>query len=54
MRHFSYEEGLKECDIATVEKRRLRRDQIIFFRILKGYENIVSHSIMMVELEDMR
>ena len=38
LRNFSYEMRLKECDLITLETRRLR-DQIEVFKILNGYEN---------------
>ena len=40
LRDLSYEERLKECGSTTLDTRRLRRDQIDFFRILNGYENL--------------
>ena len=40
LRDLSYEECLKECGLTTLETRRLRGDQIEFFKILNGYENI--------------
>ena len=36
----SCKERLKECDLSTLETRRLRGDQIEFFKILNRYENI--------------
>ena len=40
LRDLSYEERLKECGLTTLERRRLREDQIEVFKILNGYENI--------------
>ena len=40
LRDLSYEERLKECDLTTLETRRLRGDQIEVFKILNWYENI--------------
>ena len=40
LRDLSYEECLTECGLTTLEKRRLRGDQIEVFKILNGYENI--------------
>ena len=40
LRNLSYEECLKECDLATLETRRLRGDQIKGFKIMNGYGNI--------------
>ena len=31
---------LKECDLTTLETRRLRGDQTKVFKILNGYENV--------------
>ena len=36
----SCEMRLRECDLTTLETRRLRRDQIEVFKILNEYENI--------------
>ena len=38
--NISYEMHLTECGLATLETRRLRRDQIEVFKILNGYETI--------------
>ena len=32
---------VKECGLATLETRRLRRDQIEVFKILNGYEILI-------------
>ena len=40
LRNRSYEECLKESGLTILETRRLRGDQIEFFKILNGYENI--------------
>ena len=40
LKNLSYEERLKECDLTTLETRRLGGDQIEVFKILNGYENI--------------
>ena len=40
LRDISYEMRLKECGLATLGNRRLRRDQIEVVKILNGYENI--------------
>ena len=40
LKDLSYEEHLKECGLTTLETRRLRGDQIEFFKKLNGYENI--------------
>ena len=40
LRYLSYEECPKEYGLTTIEKRRLRGDQIEVFNILNGYENI--------------
>ena len=39
LRDLSYEERLKECDLTTVETKRLRGDQIEVSKILNGYEH---------------
>ena len=56
LRDFSHEERLKECDLTTLETERLGGDQIKFFTILNGYENInrnmFSQSSKKVEIED--
>ena len=58
LRYLSYEESLKECGLTTLEKRRLRGDQIEVSKILNWYENIdrnmFSHLGKKVGLEDMR
>ena len=43
LRDLRYEERLKECELTTLETRRLRGDQIEVFKILNGYENIDSN-----------
>ena len=43
LRYLRYEERLKECELTTLETRRLRGDQIEVFKILNGYENIDSN-----------
>ena len=40
LRYLNYEERLTECGLTTLETRRLRGDQIDFFKILNGYRNI--------------
>ena len=40
LRNISYEMRLKECDVTTLETRRLRGDHIQVFTFLNGYENI--------------
>ena len=39
-RDLTYEERSKECELTTLETRRLRGDLIEVFKILNGYENI--------------
>ena len=43
LRDLTYEERLNECGLTTLERRRLRGDQIEVFKILNGYENIDSN-----------
>ena len=38
LRDLSYEDRLKECDLATLETRRISNCQV--FKVLNGYENI--------------
>ena len=40
LRDLRYEKRLKECGLTTIERRRLRGDQIEVFKILNGYDNI--------------
>ena len=40
MGNLSYEERVEECDLTTLETRRLIGDQTEVFKILNGYENI--------------
>ena len=58
LRDHIYEGRLEECDLTTLEKRRLTGDQIEVFKVLNGYENIdrnvFSLSRKVTELEDMR
>ena len=58
LRDLSYEEGLKECDLTTLETRRFRGDQIEVFKILNGFENIDRNIFFSLkkeaELEDMK
>ena len=39
LRDLGYEERLKECDLITLETRKLRGDQIEVSNILNGYDN---------------
>ena len=43
LRDIRYEERLKECELTTLETRRLRGDEIEVFKILNGYANIASN-----------
>ena len=43
LRDLRYEERLKECELTTLETRRLRGDQLEVFKILNGNENIDSN-----------
>ena len=57
LRNLSYDKRLKECGLTTLERRRLRGDQIEVSKILNGYEHfyiIFFHSRKIVELEDMK
>ena len=40
LRDFSYESRLLQCDLTTLETRRLRRDQIEMFKMVNGYDNV--------------
>ena len=40
LRDLSYESGLLQCDLTTLETRRLRGDQIEVFKIVNGYEDV--------------
>ena len=48
---------LKECDLTTLETRRMRGDQIEVFKTLNGYEhidrNICSRTMKREGLDDM-
>ena len=39
LRYLSYESCLLQCDLTTLETRRLRRDQVEMFKIVNGYED---------------
>ena len=41
-RYLRYEERLRECELTTLETRRLRGDKIEVFKILNGYKDIDS------------
>ena len=47
MRDLSHKNHLRDCSLTTIEKRRLRGDQIEVFKILNGYDNI--NSIFLIE-----
>ena len=49
LRNISYEMHLKECDLTTIETRRLRGDQIELLKILYGYENIDRNYFLSME-----
>ena len=51
LRNISYEMRLKECDLTTLETRRLRGDKIEVFKILNGYENIDRNIVFTVKEE---
>ena len=51
LRNISYEMRLKECDLTTLETRRLRGDQIKVFKILNGYEHIERNIFFTVKEE---
>ena len=40
LRDLSYENRLLQCDLTTLETRRLRGDQIEVFKIVNGYEDV--------------
>ena len=40
LRDLSYESHLLECDLTTLETRRLRENQTEVFKIVNGYEDI--------------
>ena len=58
LKDLSYEERQKERGLTTLQAQRLRGDQIQFFKILNGYEdierNIFFYSRKILELEDMK
>ena len=41
LRDLSYEEQLRECDLTTLETRRLRGAQIEVFKILNGMKLLI-------------
>ena len=49
--NISYEMSLKECELTTLETRRLRGDQIEVYKILNGYENIDRNIVFSVKEE---
>ena len=51
LRNISYEMHLKECDLTTLETRRLRGDQIEVFKILNVYGNIDRNIFFSVKKE---
>ena len=40
LRDLSYESRLLQCDLTTLETRRLRGDQIEVFKIVNGYDDV--------------
>ena len=40
LRDLSYKSRLLQCDLTTLETRRLRGDQIEVFKIVNGYEDV--------------
>ena len=40
LRDRSYDSCLLQCDLTTLETRRLRGDQIEVFKIVNGYEDV--------------
>ena len=49
LRDISYEISLRECDLTTLETRRLRGDQIKMLKILNGYEDIDRNNVFSVK-----
>ena len=47
--NINYEMRLKECGLATLETRLLRRDQIEVFKLLNGHENIDRNKLFSVK-----
>ena len=51
LRDISYEIRLRECDLTTLETRRLRGDKIKMLKILNGYEDIDRNNVFSVKEE---